>query len=122
MHRATSWKVAGSIADSVIGFSFDPILLAALWPELVSATNTNGSREYSCGVKGDRFLRLSTSPPSVNRLFTTYESFDVSHTYGSPWPVRRITSDSLPHMRVSVLEPRALQIPDLKIERLLNDG
>jgi hypothetical protein len=47
---ATSWKVAGSIPDEIIGFfSIDIILATALGPGVDSASNRNEYQESSWG-------------------------------------------------------------------------
>jgi hypothetical protein len=72
-HCATSRKVAGSIADGVIGIFYSPNPSGRTGPGVDSASNRNEYQEYFLGGKRGRCIGLTNLPPSCADCFEIWE-------------------------------------------------
>ena len=63
-HCITSWKIEGSIPDSVFGILHCHNLSGRTLGLVDSDSNKNEHQEYFLGGKGGRCVRLTTLPPS----------------------------------------------------------
>jgi hypothetical protein len=71
-------------------FSVYLILPATPWPGVYSASNRNGYQKIFLGLKRGWRIRITASPPFVNRLSRKYRILDISQPYRTPWPVTEI--------------------------------
>jgi hypothetical protein len=61
-----------------------------MWPWSQPSLWQKWVPEIFLGVKGDRHIRLTTSPPTVSEMSRNCGNLDISKPYGPSWPVTGI--------------------------------
>jgi hypothetical protein len=83
VNYATSWKVAGSMPNEVIGFFIGLTLPAALWPWGLLSLKQKWVPGIFLGFNGGWHVRLS-------RLSAKCGNLNISQPYGPPWSVTEV--------------------------------